>query len=94
MAGPACVPSARARDPCRQLNQCQLPPQCYRRGAGHGEANLELAPPLASKAGLVINGLFLIRLFCPSQPCSGIFGPEVSGNNKYIGKRLNSPPIA
>lgn len=70
-----------------------LPARIKARGT-FGGANLELTPPLAGKAGHVINDLFLIRLFCPLQPCAGIFGTEVSGNDTRIGKRMNSPPIA
>lgn len=70
-----------------------LPAQSKARGT-FGGANLKLTPPLAGKAGHVINDLFLIRLFCPLQPRAGILGTEVSGNNRRIGKRMNSPPIA
>lgn len=51
------------------------PPQCHQYGKGSaGGANLRLT----SKARFIINDLFLIRLFGPSQPCSGIFGTGVS----------------
>ena len=54
-----------------------LPAPSKARGV-FGGANLELTPPLASRAGLIINDLFLIGLSCPLQGCSGIFGTEVS----------------
>lgn len=72
-------------------------PSPWQQGEGaFGGAHLELIPSFffASRARLIINDLFLIRLFCPSQRCSSIFGTEVSGNAEGIGKRMNYPPPA
>lgn len=70
---------------------CPVPAQSKARGA-FGGATLELTLPLTGKVGLIINDLFLIGLLCPLQPCSGIFGTKVPGNNKPIGTRMSSLP--
>lgn len=77
MAGPASVPTEHAQDLCIQLNQCHPLPSATSMEQSNGSAggaNLGLT----SKGRFIINDLFLIRLFGPSQPCSGIFGTGVS----------------
>lgn len=46
---------------------------------------------LASKAGLIINDLSLIRLFWPARASPGILGTEMSGSSRHW---QESPPLA
>lgn len=81
MAGPTSVPTERAQDLRTQPKQRHPLPSATgtEQSTGSvGGANLGLT----SKAGLIINDLFLIRLFGPLQPCSGIFSAEVPEEKK------------